>query len=153
MAAIFLEGVGTAGGTLAVSAQGYQPAEEQLTEPPALPHIIALRPLPPAPRLRPRVITTSGEPLPNAVVELISAAEVPRVEVTDASGVATFSDVPCGSLQLIASAGGFVTSTMRIGEDRTGEVVFTLARGYRMAAGVVAGGRGSAAASSTARYP
>src|SRR2546425_2430545 len=54
-----LEGVGIAGGTLAASAQGYQPAEEQLTEPPGLPHTIALRPLPPAANLRPRVITTS----------------------------------------------------------------------------------------------
>jgi hypothetical protein len=133
-----LEGVGIAGGTLAASAQGYQPAEEQLTEPPGLPHTIALRPLPPAANLRPRVITTSGEPLRNAVVELISAnpADVPRVSVTDAKGVATFSDVPSGSLQLIASADGFVTSTMRIEKDRASEVVFTLARGYRVIASV-----------------
>jgi hypothetical protein len=133
-----LEGAGTAGGTLAVSARGYEPAEEQLSEPPALPHTIALRPLPPPPSLRPRVITPSGEPLPNAVIELIPAdpAEVPRVAVTDAKGVVTFSDLPSGSLHLIASADGFVTSTMRIGENRTSEVVFTLSRGYRVIAGV-----------------
>jgi carboxypeptidase family protein len=133
-----LEGVGTAGGTLAVSAQGYQPVEEPLTEPPALPHIIALRPLPPAPNLRSRVITTSGEPLRNAVVELISAnpAAVPRVAMTDAKGVVTFSDVPSGSLQLIAHGEGFVTSTMRVGEAPSSEVVFTLSRGYRVIASV-----------------
>jgi carboxypeptidase family protein len=133
-----LEGVGTAGGTLAVSAQGYRPAEEQLTEPPGLPHAIALTPLPPDSRVRLRVITSLGEPLPNAVVELISAnpAEVPRVAATGPQGVVTFSDVPSGSLQLIASADGFVTSTMRIGDDRTSAVVFTLSRGYRAIASV-----------------
>jgi len=129
-----LEGVGTAGGTLAISAQGYQPAEEQLTEPPGILHTVALLPLPPATNLRPRVLTTSGEPLPNAVVELISAnpVAVPRVAATDAKGAVAFSDVPSGSIQLIASADGFVTSTMRIEEDRTRDVVFTLLRGYRV---------------------
>jgi hypothetical protein len=133
-----LEGVGTAGGTLAVSAQGYQPAEEQLAEPPGIPHTIALVPLPPATNLRPRVITTSGEPLPNAVVELLSAnpAAVPRVAVTDAKGVVAFSDVPSGSLQLIASADGFVTATMHTPEHLTSEIVLTLSRGYRVIAGV-----------------
>jgi hypothetical protein len=88
--------------------------------------------------LRPRVTTASGEPLSNAVVELVSAnpAEVPRVAATDAQGVVTFSDVPSGSLQLIASAGGFVPSTMRIEEDRASEVVVTLSRGYRVIASV-----------------
>jgi len=129
-----LEGVGTTGGTLAVSAQGYQPAEEQLAEPPDILHTIALMPLPPATDLQPHVRSTSGEPLPGAVVQLISAdpAAVPRIAVTDAEGVATVSDVPAGAVQLIASANGLVTSTMRIGEDRPREVVFTLARGYRV---------------------
>jgi len=133
-----LEGVGTAGGTLAISAQGYQPAEEQLIEPPGLPYTIALTPLPPALNLRPRVITTSGEPLRGAVVALISAnpAEVPRVAVTDAKGVVTFSDAPSGSLQLIAHADGFVMSTMQVVKDLASEVVFTLSRGYRVIASV-----------------
>src|SRR5438093_79075 len=133
-----LEGVGTAGGTLAASAHGYEPAQEQLTEPPGVLHTIALMPVPPTPNVRTRVIATSGEPLRNAVVELISAspAEVPRVAVTDAKGVVTFPDVPSGSLQLIASADGFPTSTQRIEEDRTTEVVVTLSRGYRVIASV-----------------
>src|SRR6185295_2272384 len=133
-----LEGVGTAGGTLATSARGYQPAEEQLTEPPGLPHTVALMPLPPAMNLRPRVITTAGAPLPGAVVALISSnpAEVPRVAVTDAKGVVTFSDAPSGSHQLIAHADGFVMSTMPLAKDPTSEVVFTLSRGYRVIASV-----------------
>jgi carboxypeptidase family protein len=133
-----LEGVGTAEGTLAVSAQGYQSAEEQLTEPPSISHTIALVPLPPPTSVRPRVTMTSGEPLPNAVVELISAnpAAVPRVTLTDAKGVVTFSDVPSGSLQLIARADGFVTSTMHIEKDLTFQIVFTLSRGYRVIASI-----------------
>ena len=134
-----LEGVGAAGGTLAVSAQGYEPAQEQLAEPPGIPHDIALMPVVVADtHLRLRVTTTSGEPLPNAVVELISAnpAAVPHVAMTDAKGVVVFSDVPSGSFQLIATADGFVTSKMRIGDDRTAEIVLTLSQGYRLIARV-----------------
>ena len=133
-----LEGVGTAGGTLAVSARGYEPAQEQLAEPPGFLHDIALMPAAAAANLRPRVITTSGEPLPNAVVEIISAnpAAVPHVAVTDARGVVTFPDVPSGALQLIASADGFVTSMMHIGEDRPAEIAVTLSAGYRVIASV-----------------
>jgi hypothetical protein len=61
---------------------------------------------------------------------------MPGISVTDAKGVAAFSDVPPGSLRLIASADGFVTSTMRVDEDGASEVVLTLSRGYRVAAGV-----------------
>jgi hypothetical protein len=80
------------------------------------------------------VITASGEPLPHAVVELLSTnpAAMPRVAATDAKGVVTFSDLPAGSLRLVASADGFVPSTMGVGVDLTREVVFTLSRGYRV---------------------
>jgi Carboxypeptidase regulatory-like domain len=133
-----LEGAGSTGGTLAVSAQGYEPAEKPLTEPPGVSHEIALMPLPQATNARVRVITASGEPLADAVVALISAnpAAVPRVAVTDAKGVVAFSDVPSGSLQLIASADGFVTSMMRLEKDRASDAVFTLSRGYRVIASV-----------------
>jgi hypothetical protein len=133
-----LEGVGSAGGRLSVSARGFEPVEEQLAEPPGVLHDIALMPAAADQILRPRVITTSGEPLPNAVVELISAnpAALPHMAVTDAKGVVAFSDVPSGSLQLIASADGFVTSTMRMGDDRSAEIVLTLSQGYRVIAGV-----------------
>jgi Carboxypeptidase regulatory-like domain len=117
---------------------GYQPAEEQLAEPPGFLHDIALMPVAAAMNLRPRVITTSGAPWPNTVVELISAnpAVVPHIAVTDAKGVVAFPGVPSGSFQLIASAAGFVTSAMRVGEDRTAEIVLTLSQGYRVIASV-----------------
>jgi carboxypeptidase family protein len=137
-----LGGVGTAGGTLAVSARGFDAVEEQLAEPPGVLHDVALVPAATAANLRPRVITTSGEPLPNAVVELLSAnpAAVPQVAVTNANGVVAFSDVPSGSLQLTASADGFVTSWLRVGEERTAEIALTLSPGYRVIASVEATG-------------
>jgi len=133
-----LEGVGTAGGTLGVSARGYEPAQEQLAEPPGFLHDIGLMPAAAAANLRLRVITTSGDPLPSAVVEFTSTnpAAVPHVAVTDTRGVVTFPDVPSGALQLIASAEGFVTSMRQIGEDRTAEIVLTLSTGYRVMASV-----------------
>jgi hypothetical protein len=128
-----LEGVGTAQGTLTVSAPGYQPTEEPLAEPPGILHTLVLSPLPQPAHVRVRVTTIAGEPLPNAVVELLSAdpAAVPRVALTDGRGVVMFDDVSSGSSRVIVSASGFVTSTMRIAKDATGEVVFILSRGYR----------------------
>jgi hypothetical protein len=133
-----LGGVGTAGGTLAVSARGFDAVEEQLAEPPGVLHDVSLVPAATAAILRPRVITTSGEPLPNAVVELVSAnpGAVPHVAATNANGVAAFADVPSGSLQLTASADGFVTSWVRVGEERAAEIVLTLSPGYRVTANV-----------------
>jgi hypothetical protein len=132
-----LEGVGSTGGTLAASAPGYQVAEKPLTESTGALNDIALIPLPRA-TARVRVITASGEPLPDAVVAFIPAnpAAAPRVEVTDAMGIVTFSDVPSGALQLFASADGFVMSTMRVERDDGAEVVLKLSRGYRVIASV-----------------
>jgi hypothetical protein len=121
-----LEGVGASKGTLAASAPGYQAAEEPLAEPPGLPHTIALAPTPARPSVRCRVITASGDPVPNAVVEL-TAPDVPRVAATDANGVVTFSDVPSGPLQLAASADGFAPSSARVGKDGTSEMVLRAA--------------------------
>lgn len=133
-----LEGVGTAAGTLAVSARGYEPVEEALAEPPGALHDVALMPVAAPTNLPARVITTSGAPVPSAVVELISTnpTAVPHIAVTDANGVVAFPNVPSGSFQLIASADGFVTSTMRAGDDRAAEMVLTLSPGYRVIANV-----------------
>jgi hypothetical protein len=133
-----LEGVGSARGTLTASAQRYQPAEEQLAEPPGILHALTLLPRPQAARLRARVMTMAGEPVRNAVVEFLStdAAALPRVALTDGSGGVMLDDAPSGSMQLVASADGFVTSTMRIAKDATSEVVVTLARGFRVIADV-----------------
>src|ERR1043166_6216436 len=56
-----LEGVGTAAGTLAASARAYDPAEEQLAEPPSFLHDIALTPVATARSLRVQVISAYGD--------------------------------------------------------------------------------------------
>ena len=128
-----LEGVGTTQGTLTVSAPGYQLTEEALAEPPGSLHTLVLSPLPQPAPVHARVMTMAGESLRNAVVELLSAdpAAVPRVALTNGRGVVMFDDVSSGSSQLIVSADGFATSTMRIAKDAPGEVVVTFSRGYR----------------------
>jgi hypothetical protein len=128
-----LEGVGSANGTLAVSAQGYQPTEDSLAEPPGVLYTVSLMRLPPPARLRARVTTVSGEPLRDAVVEFLSAdpAAVPRVALTDGRGTVTFGDVPPGSGQLSISANGFVMSKVGVAPEATGEVAVMLSRGYR----------------------
>jgi hypothetical protein len=83
------------------------------------------------------VIAASGEPLPDAVVQLISAnpVAVPRVAITGAKGTVAFSDVPSGSLHVAASARGFATSAIRVSAPGL-EVRFTLAPAYRVTATV-----------------
>jgi hypothetical protein len=135
-----LEGVGVeGGGTLAIAANGYQPTEAKLSEPPAILEEYALVPLP-DPNLQARVTTASGEPLPNAVVELTSENpfEVDQIATTDAKGFVGFSDLPRGGVRLTASADQFVTTATRISEDARTGVVLTLSRGYRVAASVEA---------------
>jgi hypothetical protein len=80
----------------------------------------------------------TGEPLRNAVVEFLSAdvTSAPRVTLTDGRGAAMFDNVPPGSSELIVSADGFVTSSIRIAKDVTDEVAFVLRPGYRAIADV-----------------
>jgi hypothetical protein len=138
-----LEGVSSEGGTLAIVARGYQKAEAKLAEPPAILQEVTL--VPEAdPSVQARVITASGEPLPNAVVELTldDPLEVDQVVAADAKGFVRFSGLPSGALRLMASANGFVTTAARISEDARTGIVLTLARGYRVIASVDASAAG-----------
>ena len=124
-------------GTLVITARRYHPAEAKLPEPPASIHELALTPARES-RLQARVITASGEPLPNAVVQTTSddPFEMDHVSVTDKRGFVAFADPASRGLHLIASADGFVRTTTRISEDSRAGVVLTLARGYRAIATV-----------------
>lgn len=128
-----LEGVGTRPGILTVRAPGFQPAEERLAEPPGIVHDVALVPLPDT-SLAVRVVTASGDALPNAVVEVAPASPLwaPQLAVTDAKGVVTFPDVPAGTLRVTAIAIGYVASTMRIPQDNRAGAELTLSPGYRV---------------------
>lgn len=141
-----LEGVGTIGGTLTVSAPQYEAVQERLAEVPPLLHTVALVPAPPPASVRVRVMTAEGAPLPNASVALMptSPAAVWRVAGTDAAGIVTFTDVPAGSVQLMAMAEGSMATMVRLARPSADEVVLRLSRGYRVIADVkfpAAGGR------------
>jgi hypothetical protein len=127
-----LEGVGTRPGILTVTAPGFQQAEERLPEPPGMLHEVAIVPLP-DPSRPVRVVTASGDALPNAVVEVAPANPLvaPQLAVTDAKGVVTFPDAPAGSLRVTAIANGYVASTLRVSPDNRAGAVLTLSPGYR----------------------
>ena len=127
-----LESVGTSPGTLTVTAPRFQATEERLPEPPGIQHDVALVPLADT-RLVVRVVTASGAPLPDAVVEVASANPLwaPQLAVTDAKGAVTFPDAPAGTLRVTAIAKGHAASTMRIPQDNRGDAVLTLSPGYR----------------------
>ena len=131
-----LEGVGIRPGVLTITAPGFQSFAEQLPEPPGF-HEVALVPLP-ATTLRARIVAASGEPLPDAVVELSATnpIEAPQVAVTDAKGVVTFTDVPAGALHVTAGADVFAATTIPIAENRRADVTLALSRGYRIVANV-----------------
>ena len=113
-----------------MTAPGFQPSEERLSEPPGILHEVALVPLPDA-SLTVRVVTAAGDALPKAVVEVVPANPLmaPQVAVTDAKGVVTFPDVPAGSLRVTAIAGGYVSATMRMSRENRAGAVLTLSPG------------------------
>jgi hypothetical protein len=122
-----LEAVGLDSGRLAAAAPGYDPAAIELAEPPGSTLAIALPPVAPA-NLRVRVVTASGEPLANAVVEVSpdDAGQLGHVAMTDTQGNVTFEDAPSGASRVIAGADGFATATARVPDTRN-RVVLTLA--------------------------
>jgi hypothetical protein len=132
-----LEGVGTRPGILTVTARGFEPAEERLPEPPGILHDVALVPLRPT-SVSLRVVTASGAPLPNAVVEVApgNPLERPQLAVTDAKGVVAFPDAPAGTLRVTAIANGYVALTTRIPADNRTGAVLTLSPGYRVVVNV-----------------
>ena len=127
-----LEGVGTRPGILTVTAPGFQATEERLPEPPGISHDVALVPLP-ATGLPVRVVTASGDALPNAVVEVTPANPLwaTQLAVTDAKGIVTFPDAPAGTLRVTAIANAYVVSTMRVSQNNRTGAVLTLSPGYR----------------------
>jgi hypothetical protein len=90
-----LEGVGTRPGILTVTAPGFLPAEQRLPEPPGILHDVALVPLLPT-SVSLRVVTASGDALPNAVVEVApeNPLETPQLAVTDPKESSHFPTLP-----------------------------------------------------------
>lgn len=129
---VLLEGVAATAGLLVVEAPGYERVEVKLAAPPATIYEVPLNAAP-ASRLQARIVGTSGEPVPCAVVEVTpeSPLEIPQIVVTDAKGVLMLSDLPPGPLQLSVHADGFATSVISLPADARDGFAVTLSRGYR----------------------
>jgi hypothetical protein len=132
-----LEAVSATQGTLTVTATGYERTERKLSEAPEGHYEVALTPAPPA-VIQARVHSISGEPLPNAVVTLAyeDPADIERIAVADAKGIARFLGVAPGALRLTARAEGFPPVTSQIAESRRENIALILNRGYRVLLGL-----------------
>jgi hypothetical protein len=121
-----LEGVGLTAGTLAITAQGFQPGEEKLAEPPSTLLEVALLPAP-SDRLELRVVDGSSRPIANAVVhfEHDNPIEIGHIAVTDAKGLIVLG-FPAGGLRVTADAEGFAPATIRLAEDKREGIVIAL---------------------------
>lgn len=124
-----MEGVGTSGGTLTINAREHQTVEGVFDETPETTQEVALMPSPTT-RVTVQVIRTDAKVPGDAVVELLARgpADVAEFAVTDAKGIATFTDVPPGPLQFRAHADGFAPATVRIDEDGRASIVIALTR-------------------------
>jgi hypothetical protein len=124
-----LEGVGRTGGTLTIRAREYQTLEGRFDDTPETHQEVALVPSPSA-RVAVRVVSSDGDAIGGAVVELLPriAGDAAEYVAADAKGIATFTDVPEGPLQLGAHAEGFASSTIRVPEERRASIVVSLKR-------------------------
>jgi protocatechuate 3,4-dioxygenase beta subunit len=135
-----LEAIAMAAGTLTVQAQGHEQVEMKLDEPLAQLHEVALRPTAPT-WLAVRVVTASGAPVPDAVVELASESAIePRQVAATVKSSVRFPHVPSGEFVVTAGAERFVTAAQRVPRERGEELVIRLERGYRVIAEVEAHG-------------
>ena len=126
---VLLEAAGSTGGTLTVSAQGYQTLEGAFEETPETLQEVSLVRLP-SPVIQVRVVTNEGEAIAGAVVELVARrpADAADFVATDAKGIATFFDVAPGTLQLNAYAEGFTSASVRVADEARTAVTIALAR-------------------------
>ena len=124
-----LEAAGHTGGTLTISAREYQTLEGSFEQTPETQQDVALAPLPSA-RVAVRVVSSDGDAIARAVVELIARgpADASEFVVADAKGMAAFSDAPLGPLQFSAHADGFTPATLRVAEENRASIVIALAR-------------------------
>ena len=124
-----MEGVGTSGGTLTINAREHQTVEGVFDETPETMQEVALMPSPVS-RLTVRVVRADAKVPGDAVVELLARgpADVAEFAVTDAKGIATFTDVPPGPLHFSAHADGFAPTTVQIDEGSRASIVITLTR-------------------------
>jgi hypothetical protein len=124
-----LEAAGTGGGTLTISAPGYQTLEGAFEETPETSQEVSLTPLP-STTLRVRVVGQDAEAIAGAVVELASrrAGDPAEFVATDSNGIAAFVNVSPGTLRLNAFADGFAGASVSVPDEARAAIVIALAR-------------------------
>jgi hypothetical protein len=124
---VLLDGIAAAGGTLRLDARGYQVHQARLPEAPPTLYEVALAQTRDA-FLECRVLTASGEPIADAVVELVpqDLLTIGHVTTTNAQGIATFLSAPKGAVRLVARAEDHAAATVDVPADAR-EATVTLA--------------------------
>jgi hypothetical protein len=132
-----LDGVALSGGMLAIAAPGYMPLRQRFATPPDVLHEIALQPARDE-SVHARIVNETGEPLAEAVAELIPTdpIEDSHVATTDARGSVRFLAAPPGNARLVARADRYVVSTVPVPSRMSGPITIALSRGYRILARV-----------------
>jgi hypothetical protein len=123
---VLLEGVGEAAGSVSVNAPGFVEGTANVA-PASAPIEIAVAPLPRSVR-RLRVVTKSGEPIENAIVQLLppTVLDIGVIGVTDANGVVVFTNVPPREARVRVSAEGYVPSAIALPANSDASVEITL---------------------------
>lgn len=124
-----LEAVGVNGGTLTLSASGYETVEGSFAETPGTHQEVALE-RSPSSRVMVRVESPEGTPIAGAAVMLASSRAGDPIEIasSDAKGTASFANVPPGSLRLTAAAEGFAPAQHAIAPPDRASTTVTLKR-------------------------
>ena len=126
---VLLEAARPGGGTMTISARGYQTLEGAFEETPETVQEVSLVRVP-SEMLQVRVAAAEGESIAGAVVELVASrpGDVAEFVAADSKGIARFVDVPPGALELTAYAEGFAGARVRVADEARAAIVITLTR-------------------------
>jgi hypothetical protein len=126
---VLLEAAHPGGGTMTISARGYQTLEGAFEETPETLQEVSLLRVP-SELLQVRVVSAEGESIAGAVVELVASRPGDAAEfvAADSKGIARFVDVPPGALELAAYAEGFAGASVRVADEARAAIVITLTR-------------------------
>jgi hypothetical protein len=124
---VLLEGVGEGPGVINAFARGFIDAAAKIA-PASGPIEMGMQPLP-GPRRQVRVVTKTGEPIEDAIVELLPSTvhDVGVIGVTDAKGVIQFPDVPPREVRAQVRAGNHLPSAITLPADSDAPITVTLA--------------------------
>jgi hypothetical protein len=130
---VLLQGISAGAGNMTVRLQGFRALSRDFAVPPDVLHEIPLERQSRA-AWSCRVLDERGNPIPNAVVQVIPSdpMEPPVVSTTDASGDVRFIELRVGAARVVAMAPGYAASVESIKlAAESGDAAIVLERGYR----------------------